>query len=78
MCPAFVLCGGVCFSGGDADRVLQCIEEAHRLEGHVVDLLGDGSPKLPWKTYCSALDAIAKCCSVGRHRGTRPRYVMSR
>lgn len=55
-------------------QVLQCIEEAHFLEGHTADLVGDGTPKLPWKAYRDALDAIAKCASVGRHRGTRARY----
>ncbi|CAM9573603.1 unnamed protein product [Laminaria digitata] len=60
-------------AGGDADKVLQCIEEAHVLRGHTSDLLGDGTPKLSWQTYCSSLEAIARCCSAGRHRGTRPR-----
>lgn len=60
-------------SGGDADKVLQCIEEAHVLKGHTVDLVGDGTPKLSWQTYCVALEALGKCMSVGRHRGTRPR-----
>lgn len=55
-------------------QVLQCIEEMHVLEGHTADLLGDGTPKLPWQAYCDALDAIARCTSVGRHRGTRARY----
>lgn len=54
-------------------KVLQCIEEAHVLEGHTGDNIGDGTPKLPWQAYCDALDAIARCTSVGRHRGTRPR-----
>ncbi|CAM9548080.1 unnamed protein product [Scytosiphon promiscuus] len=61
-------------NGGDADKVLQCIEEAHLLVGHTADLIGDGTPKLPYKAYCDALVAIAKCNSVGRHRGTRPRW----
>ncbi|CAM9164248.1 unnamed protein product, partial [Hapterophycus canaliculatus] len=61
-------------SGGDADKVLQCIEEAHLLAGHTADLIGDGTPKLPSRAYCDALDAIAKCNSAGRHRGTRPRW----
>lgn len=53
--------------------MLQCIEEAHVLEGHTGDNIGDGTPKLPWRAYCDALDAIARCTSVGRHRGTRAR-----
>eukprot|EP00903_Cladosiphon_okamuranus_P021987 g20217.t1 len=60
--------------GGDADKVLQCIEEAHVLGGHTGDTVGDGTPKLPWQAYCDALDAIARCTSVGRHRGTRARW----
>ena len=43
------------------------------LEGHAGDNIGDGTPKLPWQAYCDALDAIARCTSVGRHRGTRAR-----
>lgn len=43
------------------------------LGGHTGDNIGDGTPKLPWQAYCDALDAIARCTSVGRHRGTRPR-----
>ena len=43
------------------------------LEGHTGENIGDGTPKLPWHAYCDALDAIARCTSVGRHRGTRPR-----
>lgn len=53
---------------------MQCIEEAHVLEGHTGDNIGNGTPKLHWHTYCDALDAIARCTSVGRHRGTRARY----
>ncbi|CAM9188715.1 unnamed protein product [Ectocarpus sp. 4 AP-2014] len=61
-------------NGGDADKVLQCIEEVHVLEGHTADNLGDGTPKLPWQAYCDSLDAIASCTSVGRHRGTPARW----
>ncbi|CBN74088.1 conserved unknown protein [Ectocarpus siliculosus] len=61
-------------NGGDADKVLQCIEEVHVLEGHTADNLGDGTPRLPWQAYCDSLDAIARCTSVGRHRGTPARW----
>lgn len=64
-------------SGGDVDRVLQCIEEAHELKGQDVRLLGDGSPKLSPSTYCAALNALASCQSVGMRDGTKARRVCS-
>ncbi|CAM9400725.1 unnamed protein product, partial [Discosporangium mesarthrocarpum] len=61
---------------GDADRVLQCLQEVHELSGYSdpASCIGDGSPKLSTSTYRNALEALAFCQSVGTKNGTKPRW----